>query len=100
MATIEFQIRAALKLLTRYETVDMADFSKDGIGAKTIAVLMEGGFASQSSSLTGRPLYSITEKGKQQAERPAPPPPTKRKPLKTLQPRLKALDPMDRFKRR
>ena len=100
MATMEHQVRAALDLLARYESVDRAEFSIKRIGDRTIATLLDHGLASEMTSLGGRVRYVITEEGRVRSAEPAPPKPPKRKPLTSLPPRLKTLDPMDRFKKK
>jgi hypothetical protein len=100
MATMEHQIRTALKLLSSYETVDRGEFSIKGIGAKTIDALLADSLIVESRSLSGRRLFTITEQGKTEAKRPPPPAPPKGKPLKMIEPRLKAIDPMDRFRKK
>jgi hypothetical protein len=94
MATLEFQVRAALDLMARYTTVNRADLSGEGIGQKTIDALLDHGLIAISADLAGRQTYTLTEKGKAQAALPPLPTKPKRKPrLKALQPRVKELEP-------
>jgi DNA-binding PadR family transcriptional regulator len=100
MATIEFQIKTSLQLLNSYETVDRGELSMKRVGEKTIQTLLDNGWAEESQSLSGKTLYSITELGREKLREPAPPKPPKRKPLTSLPPRIKTLDPMDRFRKK
>lgn len=93
MATEDYQIRKALALMAGGSAVNRGDLSKARIGDRTIAQLLENEWAEVSNSMTGSPLYKITPKGKEKAQEPTPPKPPKRKPLKTLEPRLKTLQP-------
>lgn len=100
MATADYQLREALKLLARNESVDRADFSMKRLGDKTIAMLLHEGLATESRSLIGRTLYSITDAGRARLTEPTPPKLPQRKLLSTLPPRLPSLDPMDRFRKK
>lgn len=93
MATMDFQIRTALKLMDQYDTVDRGELSLKGVGEKTISVLLESGWATLSHSMSGIKRYSITPSGREKAKEPPPPKPPKRKPLKMIEPRLKTLSP-------
>jgi hypothetical protein len=100
MATLDFQISTALKLLSGYETVDRGDLSMKRIGDKTIQTLIENGWAEESRSFSGRALYAITEAGRKKLREPVLPKPQKGAPLKTLPPRLATINPMDRFRKK
>ena len=68
MATMESQIRTALKLLTTYDNVKLGDLSLKRIGAMTIETLLAEGLAYESRSASGARIFAITEKGKAMAE--------------------------------
>ena len=93
MATLDHQIRKALAVLNRQETTDRADFSIAGIGMKTIDHLIDSGWATTSPSLANRPLFSITDAGRERLLLPELPKPTPRRRLTTLEPRLKPFEP-------
>lgn len=94
MTYLESQIRKALKLIDSGGTVSRGDLSLKGIGQKTITVLLENDLVVTMKSPSGRDLYSLTEKGKLEANL-APPPPAKpkRPPLKMIEPLVKTLPP-------
>ena len=100
MATMDHQIRTALKVLTSNQTVDRGEFSMKRIGERTIDALLADGLMSESSSLSGRRLFTVTERGREMAKQPAPPKPPKRKPLRTIKPGLKTFDEMARFRKK
>ena len=93
MATMDHQVRSALKLLGRYDQVSRADFSLQHVGIQTIDLLVESGWAEQFASPTGKPLYRITHAGRAKAVEPLPEKPPKRGQLKELPPRIKPLPP-------